>query len=114
MINANNTQNSATTPEAETRKILHIIERKSQYGYKHKLSTIDAILRVEERMDKTTQDEHVLIMGLTKALDAINRTMLWATLYRKGITVGQILHIRRGRPEHTTHDKNAWGDMGRK
>ena len=35
-------------------------------------------------------------MGLSKAFDTINRTLLWTTLYKKGIPGEMIRHIRRG------------------
>ena len=45
-------------------------------------------------------------MDPPKALGTVNRTMLWATLYKKGLPINQILHIRRGRRNtHTTHDQ---------
>ena len=34
-------------------------------------------------------------MGLSKASGAINRTLLWTALYKKGIPEGMIKHIRR-------------------
>ena len=64
-------------------KILHTITGKIQYGYKSQLSTIEAILKVEEHMGKATPTEKALLMGQSKAFGAINRTMLWATLYKK-------------------------------
>ena len=35
-------------------------------------------------------------MDLSKAFDTINRTLLWATLYKKGLPAGTIRRIRRG------------------
>ena len=35
-------------------------------------------------------------MDLSKAFGAINRTLLWTTLYKKGIPEEMIKHIRRG------------------
>ena len=35
-------------------------------------------------------------MGLSKAFDAINRTQLWATLYKKGLRLETIVQIRQG------------------
>ena len=35
-------------------------------------------------------------MGLSKACDAISRTLLWATLYKKGLPAEMIKRIRRG------------------
>ena len=47
-------------------------------------------------MNKETHHEQVLLMDLTKAFDTANRTMLWETLYTKGLTIDQILHKGRG------------------
>ena len=35
-------------------------------------------------------------MDLSKAFATINRTLLWATLYKKGLPEEMINHIRRG------------------
>ena len=36
-------------------------------------------------------------MDIWKDFDTINRTPLWETLYKKGLPIDTILHIRRGR-----------------
>ena len=35
-------------------------------------------------------------MGLSEAFDTVNRTLLWKTLYKKGLPEEMIRHIRRG------------------
>jgi len=45
-------------------------------------------------------------MGLAKAFDAISRTQLWTTLYKKGIPVENITQIRQGRLKTTLCGKH--------
>ena len=51
-------------PQLITRKIakiLHILTSNNQYGYKGKLSTIDAIMKVEENIQNATADTSILL-----------------------------------------------------
>ena len=51
-------------------------------------------------------------MGHPKAFDTINRTQLWTSLYKKGLPLDFITHVRGGGPKtHTTPRKIANGDM---
>jgi len=77
-------------------KITHIITSNNQYGYKEGVSTIDAIIKVEQYIKRTDRRAKILLMGLSKAFGAINRTILWATLYKKGTPEEMTRHIRRG------------------
>ena len=77
-------------------KIMHIITSNNQYGYKEGVSTIDAIIKVEQYIKQTDKKAKILLMDLSKAFDTINRTILWTTLYKKGIPEEMIRHIRRG------------------
>ena len=38
----------------------------------------------------------ILLMDLSKAFGTINRTLLWTTLYKKGIPEEMIRRVRRG------------------
>ena len=40
-------------------------------------------------------------MDIAKAFDKVNRTLLWATLYKKGLPIDMITHIRRGHQNAT-------------
>ena len=51
-------------------------------------------------------------MGLSVSFGTINRTMLWATLYKKGIPEETIGHIRRGH-RGTRLSPKYKGDMER-
>ena len=77
-------------------KIMHIITRNNQYGRKEGISTTDAIIKVDQYIEQADNKAKVLLMGLSKAFDTINRTLLWATLYKKGLPEETIRHIRRG------------------
>ena len=51
-------------------------------------------------------------MDLSRAFDAIDRTILWAAIYKKGIPIEMILHIRRGRQKTkpTTKTHGQYGE----
>jgi len=91
--------------------ITHIITSKNQYGYKEKLPTVDAILKIEEHIENATPDTSILLMDLTKAFDTVNRTLLWTALYRKGLPLKMIQNIRNGHQNTTlmAKDKNQYG-----
>ena len=78
---------------------MHILTQNIQYGYKAKISTIDAIMKIETYLDQKTGHTHLLLMDLSKAFGAISRTLLWTTLYKKDLSVDLTLHIRRGRKQ---------------
>ena len=63
-------------------KIMHIITRSNQYGYKEGISTTDAIIKVEQYIEQEDDKEKVLLMGLSKAFGKIHRALLWTTLYK--------------------------------
>ena len=75
---------------------MHIITRNNQYGRKEGISTTDAIIKVDQYIEQADNKAKVLLMGLSKAFDTINRTLLWATLYKKGLPEETIRHIRSG------------------
>ena len=47
-------------------------------------------------------------MGLSKAFGAIIRTLLWATLYREGLPIETIKHIRSGQQGTKLAPKYKW------
>ena len=71
--------------------------KENQFGYKEGVSTIDAIIKIEPYVEHSDRDAEILPMCRPKAFDTLNRTLLWATLYKKGLPVEMIKHIRRGR-----------------
>ena len=78
-------------------KIMHIVTQNTQFGYKSNLSTIDAIVKIESYLVTQTPHTHLLLMGLSRAFDAVKRTLLWTTIYKKGLPAHMIQHIRTGR-----------------
>ena len=80
--------------------ITHILTRNNQFGYKEGISTIDAIIKIEHYVERANRDAKILPMGLSKAFGAINRTLLWATLYERDI------HRNGKTPEEDAEEKN--------
>ena len=75
---------------------MHIITRNNQYGYNEGISAIDAIAKIERYVEHAIRAAGILFMGLSTAFGAVNRKLLWATLYRKWIRWEIINRIRRG------------------
>ena len=93
-------------------KILHTLTKKQQYGYKTHLSTSGAIIKLESYLEKETKNTHIILTGLTKAFGKVNRTLLWTTLYKKGLPWEMITHIRSGHQNTTLRPKikNKYGN----
>ena len=91
-------------------KITHILTRNNQYGYKEGISTIDAIIKIEQYIEHDNRDAKILPMDFSEAFGTINRTTLWDILYRKGLPGGTIKHTRRGNPGKNYH-RNIKGNM---
>ena len=96
MPNADNIQNMAKLIAGKLIQILHLMTGHTQYGYKQGLSTLDAILKIEQYIPEETKGAQILLMDLSKSFDAINRTQLWTTLYKKGLLVETISQIKKG------------------
>ena len=75
---------------------MQILTRGNQFDHKEGISTIDTIIKVEQYIANSNHGAEILLMGLTKECDAINRTPLWTTLYKIGIPIDMIKHIRQG------------------
>jgi len=96
-------------PNLVTRRlaqILHILTSNNQFGYKENNSAIDAIIKVEDYITTNNNATNILLMDLSKAFDAVNRTILWTSLYKKGIQIQTIPHIRRGHMNTTLQAKH--------
>ena len=63
--------------------ITHIITSNNQYAYREKLSTSDAIQKIETHIQQETPGKCILLMDLGKACDTVNRTRLREPLYKK-------------------------------
>ena len=77
-------------------RIIHTPTSNTQYGYKSNQPAIDTIGKIEAHIDQKSDKNHILLMDLSKAFGAINRTLLWAKLFTKGIPLEMIVRIRRG------------------
>ena len=93
-------------------KIAHILSRNIQFGYKEGISTIGAIIKIGQYIERANRDADILMMGRPKAFGAINKTLLWTTLYKKGIPVEMIIRIRRGHQRTKLAPKYKWGYGG--
>ena len=76
-------------------KIMHILTSSKQHEYKEGIATTDAIIKVGQYIGQADSKEKVLLMDISKASGAINSTLLWTTLYKKGLPGEMIRHIRR-------------------
>ena len=92
----------------ETDKRTHILTSNSQYIYKEGISTTDAIIKVEQYIEQADSKAKILLMGLPKAFGAINRTLLWATLYTKGFP-GEMTKRKKRTYRNQTSAEMQWG-----
>ena len=75
---------------------MRILKRNNQFGRKAGISTLYAIIEIVQYIEHANIGAKILIMGLSMAFGAINRTILRMTLYKKGLPGETIKHIRRG------------------
>jgi len=73
----------------------------TQYGYKSGLSTLDATIKIEHAIQTVPGNTTIVLMDLSKAFGRVNRQTLWAALYKAGLPLIMIDHIRQGH-QHTT------------
>jgi len=67
-------------------------------------------VKIEQYIEQNSTAKNILLMDLSKAFGAVNRTILWTALYKEGIPEKTILHIRRGR-SRTTQQENITINM---
>ena len=82
-------------------RILHFLTSINQFGYKNGLSTIDAIMKIEQAIQAGTPTTKIILMDLSKAFDCVNRNTLRATLYKAGLPIRNSKHPART-PMHET------------
>ena len=90
---------------------MHILTRKNQFGYKEGISAFGAIIKVEQYIENANHEAKILLMGLSEAFGTINSTLLWTTLYKKGIPIDMIKRIRPGHQDTKLANKiqrNIW------
>ena len=91
---------------ARITQIMHLLTSSTKYGYKPGVSTIDAIIRIEHAIQTGPNNLEIAIMDLAKAFGCVNRRLLWATLYKKGIPITTINHIKQGHLNTTIRCKD--------
>ena len=65
---ANNIQDMVSTDRRKLTKIMHILKRNNQYGYKEGVSETDAVVKVGKYIEQADNKENVLLMGQQKHL----------------------------------------------
>ena len=85
MPNANYIQDMVGTHYKKLTKIMHILTRNNQYGYRAGISTSDAIIKMEQYVEHANRGDKIPLMDLSMEFDTINRTLQLTTLYKKGL-----------------------------
>ena len=63
-------------------------------------------MKIEHAINTTPNTTAITLMGLTKAFVCVNRKMLWATLYKLGLPIQMITHIKNGHQNTTLKSKD--------
>ena len=92
-------------------KIMNIAARNNQFGYKDGISTIGAIVKIEQYVGHAITGAELLLMCLPKAYGAVARTLLRTTICKKGLPGEMIKRIRRWRQGENAH-RNTKERMG--
>ena len=74
-----NLQEMEQHPTIKTRQILPIVTGDDQYGYKEGLSTIDAIVGIENYARTSNEIRQIILLDIKKAFGAVSRTALWTS-----------------------------------
>ena len=90
-------------------RIMHILTRCNQFAHKEGISTIYAITQIEQYIEHADRDAGIARREIANEFGAINRTLLWKALYKKGIHGEMIKRIRRGSRETKLPPKYKWG-----
>jgi len=64
-------------------------------------------MKVGQYLATRLKTPNILLMDLGKAFDTVNRTILCAALYKKGLPIQTIQHIRRGHNQTTLQAKHC-------
>ena len=91
--------------------ILPLATKITQFGYKKRTSTIDALRKIQDFLDTKSKEGLLVLLDLSKAFDTINRKLLWTALYRKGLPVQLIQTLRKGHENTKLRVKNC-GNLG--
>jgi len=93
-------------------RIMHLATSNTQYGYKQNVSTADAIIKLEQAISTGPNTTAITLMDLSKAFDCVDRKLLWGTMYKIGIPIKMMLHIKEGHQKTTLRSKDN-GKYGR-
>ena len=96
MHHANNLQNLVRTHRKETNKNNAHRNRKQPVRIQRRSLNGRCSNKGRTIHKKHRENAEIVLVDLSKAFDTINRTLLWTTLYKKGIPEEMIKHIRRG------------------
>jgi len=97
LSNANHMQNMARSNNTKTNRDHAHTHKAQSIWLQRRGIAIDAIIKVEQYVENANHGAEILLMDLSKAFGAINRTLLWETLYKEGIPIDMTKHIRQGR-----------------
>ena len=75
--------------------ILNLLTSETQTAYKNSRSTLD-VLSILQKNIKNDNATGLILIDLSKAFDTINRNLIWAILYGKGLPWDCIRLIRMG------------------
>ena len=95
MPNADNIQDMARTNRKTTNKH-NAHNNRQQSVWLQGRNIHDRCNHKSRTVRRTDRQQRKVQMGLSEASEAINRTRLWTTLYKKGLPEEMIRHIRRG------------------
>ena len=85
-------------PEIMTRRIspfTNMITAEQQTAYRHGRSTIDILSLIQNSIqnDKTQQ---LILVGLSKSFDSIDRNTMWAIMYQQGTPLDMVEQLKMG------------------
>ena len=90
---------------------MNIITTELQTAYKSGRSTLE-IRSIINKQKKTDETKRIIMIGLSKAFGSVNRALLWAIMYKKGIPCQLIQRIRMGHG-NTKLRPQAKGGLGK-
>ena len=102
----------ATVLTNKIKPYLNFLTSEQQNAYKDGRSTIDVLYLLNNQF-KNEKTNQLILLDLSKAFDTINRDLLWAILYERGLPSNLIKIIRMGHQGTKLRPKNN-GIIGEK
>jgi len=87
--------------------VMNIVTTELQTAYKKGRATLDSYHKKQIKKDET---KHIIMLDQSETFDSVNRELLWAVLYKKGIPIKMIRRIRMGH-ENTKLRPKAKGNL---